>query len=100
MFPNDHIPPLETETEYIVSREEEGEEVNSALVVIKVTLGVEVMDQTEEFKKLMKSYFDDTTKNTMKGLELMSIQLGGKMAAWGINSSHHEEKKNYGVLDF
>ena len=40
MFSNDFIPPLETETEYIVSREEEGEEVNSALVVIKDKLGV------------------------------------------------------------
>ena len=47
MFPDDYIPPLETETEYIVSREEEGEEVNHALVVIKTKLWVEAMDDKQ-----------------------------------------------------
>ena len=40
MFPNDYIPPLETETEDIVNGRKEGEEVHYALVVIKEKLGV------------------------------------------------------------
>ena len=48
----------------------------------------------------MKSYFDDITKNIIKGLELMAIQLGGKLAAGGINSYHHEEKTTYGETIF
>ena len=48
MFPDDYLPPLETDTEDIVSREEEGEEVNYALVVIKTELGVEAMGDKQE----------------------------------------------------
>ena len=67
MFPHDYLHPLQTKTKYIVSGKEEGEEVNFALVVIKDKLGVEVMDDNEEFKTLMKSYFDDMTKHLMQG---------------------------------
>ena len=66
MFLDDYLPPLETKTEDIVSREEEGEEVNSSLVVIKAKLGVEAMDdKEEEFKSLMKPYFEEMTKQLM-----------------------------------
>ena len=58
MFPYDYLPPLYMETEDIVNGREEGEEVNSALVVIKAKLGVEAMnDKEEEFKSLMKPSF-------------------------------------------
>ena len=69
MFIDDYIPPLDIEIEDIISREEEGEEVNSSLVVIKAKLGVEAMDdKEEEFKSLMKPYFNDMSKNIMQGL--------------------------------
>ena len=52
---------------------------------------IEVMDDWDEFKKLMKSYFDDTTKQLMQGFELMTSQLRGKLAAWGSSGFHHGE---------
>ena len=53
MFLDDYPPPSDTEPEDIVGREEEGEEVNSALVVINFELGVKSMDdKQEEFKSL------------------------------------------------
>ena len=67
MFIDDYLPPLETETKYIVHGREEGEEDNYALVVFRDKLGVEVMDDKEEFKTLIKSYFVDMTKNIMQG---------------------------------
>ena len=76
MFPDDYLPPLEIETEEIVSRQE-GEEVNFAIVVIKAELGVEAMDdKQEEFKSLIKPYFDEMTKQLMQGFELLASQLG------------------------
>ena len=47
MFMDDYPPPLEAEIEDIISREEEGEEVNHALVVIKTKLWVEAMDDKQ-----------------------------------------------------
>ena len=67
MFPNDYFPPLDIDTKDIVSRKEEGEEVCYALVVIKDKLGIEVMDENEEFKKLMNSYFHYITNQIMQG---------------------------------
>ena len=52
-------------------------------------------DKEEEFKSLMKPYFDDITKHLMKGIEWLASELGGKLAAGSSNSSHHEEKKTY-----
>ena len=40
---------------------------------------IEVMDDRDEFKKLMKSCFDDTTNQIMQGFELVASQLRGKM---------------------
>ena len=95
MFHDDYLPPFETETENIVDGREESEEVNSTLVVIKDKLGEEVMDDHEEFKTLMKSYFNDMTMYIMQGFEFMAIQLGGKLVVGGSSSSHHEGKKTY-----
>ena len=50
---------------------------------------IEFMNYRYEFKKLIKSYFDDTTKQLMQGFELMASQLRGKLAAGGSSSSHH-----------
>ena len=52
---------------------------------------IEVMDDTYEFKKLINSYFYDTTKQLMQGFELMASQLRGKLAAGGSSSFHHGE---------
>ena len=49
------------------------------------------MDENEEFKKLMKSYFDDMTKHLMQGFEFMASQLRGKLASGGSSHSHHGE---------
>ena len=43
---------------------------------------IEVMDDRYEFKKLINSYFDDTTKQLMQGFELMASQLRGKFPSW------------------
>ena len=42
---------------------------------------IEVMYDRYEFNKLMKSYFDDTTKQIMQGFELVASQLRGKLVA-------------------
>ena len=52
---------------------------------------IEVMDDMDEFKKLMNSYFDDATKQLMQGFELMASQLRGKLAEGGSSSFHHGE---------
>ena len=44
---------------------------------------IEVMDNRDEFKKWLKSYFDDKTKQLMQGFELMASQLRGKVEKWG-----------------
>ena len=49
------------------------------------------MDDSDEFKKLIKSYFDDTTKQIMQGFELMASQLRGKLEARSSSSFHHWE---------
>ena len=49
MFPDYYLSPLETQIEETVSGRKEGEEVHYALVVIKDKLGVEVMDDRDEF---------------------------------------------------
>ena len=49
------------------------------------------MDYRYEFKKWMKSYFDDKTKGLMEGFKLMAIQLRGKLAEGGSRSFHHGE---------
>ena len=49
------------------------------------------MNDNYEFKKLIKSYFDDMTKQLMQGFELMANQLRGKLATWGSSSFHHRE---------
>ena len=41
---------------------------------------IEVMDYRDEFKKFLKSYFDDKTKQLMQGFELTVSQLRGKLA--------------------
>ena len=48
-----------------------------------------VMDERNEFKKWMKSYFDDKTKQLMQGFKLMASQLRGKMESRGKISFHH-----------
>ena len=53
---------------------------------------IEVMDGRDEFKKLINSYFDDTTKQLMQGFKLMASQLRGKMVVGGGISSHNGEK--------
>ena len=53
---------------------------------------IEVMDDRYEFKKLMKSYFDDTTKHVMQGFELVASPLRGKLVAGGSSSFHHGNK--------
>ena len=95
LFPDDYIHPVDIETEDIVSGREEGEEVIYALVVFTDTLGVEFMDDNEEFKTFIKSYFDDMNNHIMWWFQFMAIQLGGKLAAGGSSSSHHEVKKTY-----
>ena len=52
---------------------------------------IEIMDDRDEFNKIMKSYFDDTTKHIMQWFELVASQLRGKLAAGGSISSHHGE---------
>ena len=49
------------------------------------------MDDKDEFNKLMKSYFDDTTKQLVQGFELMASQLRGKLAGGGSSSFHNGE---------
>ena len=49
------------------------------------------MDYRYEFKKLINSYFDDTSKQVMQGFDLMASQLRGKLATGGSNSFHHGE---------
>ena len=44
-----------------------------------------------EFKKLIMSYFDDTTKQLMQEFELVASQLRGNMEARGNRSLHHGE---------
>ena len=55
---------------------------------------IEVMDDKDEFKKLIKSYFDYTTKQLMQEFELVASQLRGKMAGRGNRSFHHGETHN------
>ena len=52
---------------------------------------IEVMDDNYEFKKLIKSYFDDMTKQLMQGFKLMASQLRGNLAGGGSISFHHGE---------
>ena len=52
---------------------------------------IEFMDYMYKFKKLMKLYFDDTTKQVMQGFELVANQLRGKLEAGVGSSSHHGE---------
>ena len=55
---------------------------------------IEFMYDREEFKKLMKLYFDDTTTQLMQGFELMTSQLRGKLVVVGSSSFHHGETHN------
>ena len=52
---------------------------------------IEVMDDRDEFNKLINSYFYDTTKQLMQEFELVAIQLRGKMDARGNRSFHNGE---------
>ena len=52
---------------------------------------IEVMDDNDELKKLIKSCVDDTTKKLMQGFKLMTNQLRGKVAAGGSRSFHNGE---------
>ena len=52
------------------------------------------MDYRDEFKKLMKPYFYDMTKQVMQGFELVASQLRGKLEAGGSISYHHGETHN------
>ena len=62
---------------------------------------IEVMDDRYEFKKLMKTYFDDANKQLVQGFELMASQLRGKLVAGGSISFHHgETHKNIIFEDF
>ena len=54
------------------------------------------MDDKEEFKTFIKSYFDDITKKLMQVFKFMARELGGKLVVGGSSSSHHEEKNTYG----
>ena len=49
------------------------------------------MDDRDEFKKIMNSYFHDMTKKLMQGFELMASQLRGKLVAGGSSSYHYGE---------
>ena len=53
---------------------------------------IEVMDDKDEFNKLIKSYFDDTTKQLMQGFKLMASQLRGKLVGGDSRSFHHGER--------
>ena len=53
-----------------------------------------MIDDIDEFKKFLKSYFDDTTKQLMQGFELMASQLRGKLAAGDSRNFHHGETHN------
>ena len=52
---------------------------------------IKFMYDRYEFKKLINSYFDDTTKQLMQEFELVANQLRGKMEARGKISFHHGE---------
>ena len=70
-------------------------------MVIKDKLVLEAMDdKEEEFKSLMKPYFDEMTKHLMQGFELFSSQLGGKPAPRSSNSSPHDDRKTHGEAIF
>ena len=52
------------------------------------------MYDKDEFNKLIKSYFDDTTKQLMQKFELVASQLTVKIAAKGNINFHHGETHN------
>ena len=55
---------------------------------------IEVMDDRDEFKKFLKSYYDDMAKQLMQGFELMASQLRGKLEGGGSRSFRHRETHN------
>ena len=52
------------------------------------------MDDRYKFKKLINSYFYDTTKQLMQEFELVASQLRGKIEEMGKISFHHGETHN------
>ena len=60
---------------------------------------IEVMYYRDEFNKLMKSYFDDMTKQVMQGFELVASQLRGKLVVGGSSSSHHGKTHKAIILE-
>ena len=59
MFPDDYLPPLETNNGYINSGREESEEINSMYEEIRKELGFGDMadkEDNEDLKKFIKEY--------------------------------------------
>ena len=81
MFPNDYLPPLDTDTHDINNEREGSGEVSSFYKEIKKKLGLGDMDDkgdNEDLKTLIKSALEGMTKHFMQGFELPASQLGGK----------------------
>ena len=62
--------------------------------IVMVLSSIEFMDDKDKFNKLIKSYFDDTSKQLMQVFELMASQLRGKVEERGNRSFHHGETHN------
>ena len=103
MFPNDYLPPLDTDTHDINNEREGSGEVSSFYKEIKEKLGLGDMDDkgdNEELKTIIKENIEGMTKNFMQGFELLVFQLGGKSTPRSSSSSPHDEKKINGEIIF
>ena len=84
-------PPLELEFEgvFVEEEEEEEEEVHSAETM--TNKGKVLLDDKEEYIKLIKPIFDgksnNMTQHLMKGFELLASQFGSKGVIGDSNSS-------------
>ena len=90
-------PPLEPEVEGVFVEEEEVEEEEGHSAETMTNEGKGLSDDKNEYLKLIKSLFDDITKNMtqqlMKGFELLASQLGSKGVIGDSSSSQSEENK-------
>ena len=70
MFPNDDLPPLDTDIGDLSSGREGSGEVSSFYKEIKAKLGLGDMDEkenSEDLNTFIKSYLECMTKNFMQG---------------------------------
>ena len=103
IFPNDGLPPLETDIGDINNGREESEEINSKYEEIRKELGFGDMvdkEDNEDLKTFIKASLEGMKKNFMQGFELFASQLGGKSTAGSSSSSPHDEKKTNGETIF